>query len=866
MARLFPAVRALGFRRGKSKGLFVESVVVTERADHVEGLELRSPVEVTRDTVRFFNDFERELKWSLAHEVIENSRRVSAEDCDALGALERLRRFACAERGGAEPGGEQANDLLSVRRPEGQNDPSQSAKEYSFISKEGESQRSAPPFKAKPEKDFSSDSQPSALGAEALARALRNRKRRVLPEQAVFLSDWEQFTTRVKAHIAEKKLNKLRGDVARQRSQLVFALRGDSPELPRPVVESALERCIWKEEVLRKLVSEKVSSVEDFEWKKQPKYLLIKAFLPMDEAEPPREARHPVRTFNLFFSLGSLTLEYGFELLPEGRAHRLSSLGFLNVFREKTFVALANCLKFCRPGLLVNDRFAQNSVLALGQFCGLPVTVSPAAPNGRSLAEYSDFLIKCLEFGGLHLFQGLERKTNAEFLEAVLHVLEMIEEAVGLNKPSLELFDTSVSLSRQFLFVGVFDGTGPRLAPLSREHLSRLRGRFREISVSRLDLEGVLQLLFIKKGFSTGQALASKLFVLVNELEELARLSGADWAVDAGILLESLDQLDMSPGDHSSEQEKVLEVVNCFWLKRVGLEQKLHKAFSKEAQTVLSRGLRSQTKIKERIEFELENITGSDSENLQVYSRVLKDLRVAYGFAEEKAPLVKAAAPEERQFQKAPIEKMYRTEGTNRLEIRVRHSKRVQSNAQPTGSAPEPETEEELRDQLLENLQRPGNLLKLCGQATDDRAIVLVGEVFSGKSRTLRDFQRLVDSRRGGKTRVARVFPGVHNFEELFGDSGGACFEAGQSGERKADEGLRSAARAAEVDSEDEAGAKDCRLTRLQTQNGVRAEGTRGTGARRAEPGESQEQRRAAGQAAALAAPEPVPAATGARA
>lgn len=832
MTRLYPGVRSVVFRRAKSKALFVDAVIVRERTDHIERLQLHTPVEVLRNTVRFFNEFERQLKWSLEHVIVRHSRRVSTAQHETLSALEYLKLFVSSTgTTSAEQieGGTDENLLtVQLKGLETSENVSQSQQEYSLMSKEPESQASMSVFNQKPEKEYSSDSERTTFDAEILRKELRLAKRRVLPEQVIFLSDWEKFTTRVKHHIAEKKLNKLRGEVNKQRVQLVSALREDKTSLPRPLVESAIERSIWKEEILKRLLQNKVQSSDDFEWKKHPKYFVIRANTILEENDSKDEAPAPRRSYNLFVSLGSLTVEYGFELLSAEGAHGLSSLGVLNAFRDRSFVMMANCLKFRRPSLVVNDRFIENSVLAFGQLCGLPVIISAPCAEGRSLAEYSDFLVKSLEFGGVHLFKGLEQDVCAEFLESVLSVLELVEETFTFNKNSMELFDQSINISKHFLFVGAFNGSRHGLRPPCQEHLTRLRNRFREVSVSRFELVPLLELVFAKKNFSTGSALANKLFVLVNELEQQARLARVDWTVDVGLLLDALNLLTLSNGDHAAEQEAVLETVSRHWLKRVGLRRKWERTFLKEAQQVLSRALRSQSEIKERIEFELENMTGSHSENLLTYNQAIENLKAAYGLPAQNDQSTDLRPKPTMLAETNGHEKMYKTSVSNKLNSQSQDPKRVQSNMQQTGTNVQSQssTEEDalhMREQLVDCFRRRDNLFKMKGQGEDRRPIVLVGDVFAGKSRTLSNFQRLVDSRRGGKTRVTRVFPGAHAFDELFGQNARAeTIQEGPADDNKMLQELlkhrsRVASREPDPDSDHESGARHCKSHQISS-------------------------------------------------
>jgi hypothetical protein len=752
-------------------------------------LELNESIEVIKDTTRFFNNFEIELRTSLTNLLINNFNKMSIETYNSLSAADYLSLFLYSnENINLSSGTENVkqnsqNNLLQPKKSEFNSSADFSTsqnKEYSLISKDvEESHKSIILYNKKMEKEFLSESNKTTLDSNNLKKELRSMKQKILPEQIIFLNDWENFTTAIKNHIQEKKLNKLRGEILKKKNELINILKENNFNLPKRMIENAIERYIWKEEILKQLVMKKISTIEDFEWKKQPKYHIVEIYNNENEEKIiSEESKNESKNFKLFFTLGDLTMEYGYELLPSGESCKLSSLGFLNVFRDKCFLTFSNCLKMKKSSLIINNKFIENTVLAFGQFCGLPITISSPQNEGRSLSYYSDFLIKCLEFGGLHLFKGLEREMNPEFLDAIMNILELVEDAFNLNKQSLELFDQSINISKRFLFIGNFDGSNTRLKTPSKEHLTQLKTRFREVSIYKLELTDLLKLIFIKKGFSTGESLANKLFVLINELEELADLTKSQWSVDIKSFLSCLDHLYISNGDHSIEHEKVLDVINKYWFKQIGLSSKQYKEFYKEAQTILLRKLNSQTEIKERIEFELENISVSESGSLQMFNQVINDLTAAYGFDKNKAISKKIFANKMSNSKNQQFEKVYKTTEVNKLESQTKIMKRIQSNDKKINEEVDQDSqfiteEDNLKNKeiILECLKQSDNLLKMKGQEKDMRPIMICGEVFSGKSQTLANFQRIIDSERKGKTRVTRIFPGVHDFDDLFGKS-----------------------------------------------------------------------------------------------
>ena len=769
--------------------MFIDSVIVNEKKTFIECIKLNKVVEVVKETIQFFNQFDNELNSTLVNLVIKNSMKLSIESYKPMESEKYLDLFTYSNDNillnqvSVQETYLSQNELLNVNNKNTNNNEFASKSTYkdnSFISKDqNESQKSLIIFNKQIEKEFSKDSDTTIIDSIMILKDLRASKLRIMPEQVIFLNDWENFTTDIKHHILEKKLNKLKGEIGRKKSDLVSLLQTDSCDLPRRVLENAMERFIWKEEILKQLVLKKIITSEDFEWKKHPKYHIIEIFNNSDTNEKKsiyNSNSNDSRSFKLFFSINDLMMEYGFELLPVTQSGGLSSLGFLNVFRDKCFVSLSNCIKNNKQCLLVNDRFAENTVLAFGQFSGLPLTVSLPRKEGRSLGEYSDFLLKCVEFGGLHLFKGLERESNPEFITGIIKIFDLIEGAINRNQYSLELFDQSVSISKRFVFVGSFDGTHQSVRTPSEEYMSQLRNRFREVSISKLDLFTLLKFLLVKKGFQTAETIANKLFIIICELEEMVKVSKQAWGIDIKLLLQSLNNLKMSSGDHNIEQERIWEIVNEFWLRKIGLKKKEHKLFVKEVHQILSRQLKSQTKFKERIEFELGNNSLSDIESNQNYNKIIKDLTVAYGLdtPDQNKDKYYRKKSQGSSFNKG--DRVYKTMKVNRINSESKMIRKIQSIDRHVGLG-EIEEDNQLKDEnnaknrekIIDCFQASNNLLKLFGQEEDRRPIMVCGNVYSGKSQTLASFQKIIDNKRGGKTRVARIFPEVHQFDELFG-------------------------------------------------------------------------------------------------
>ena len=79
ITRLFPGIASLSFRRTKGKALYVHSVILRETENYMECVQLLNPVEVSKDTIRLFNEFEQELRASLVTLTINNSTKLSIE-------------------------------------------------------------------------------------------------------------------------------------------------------------------------------------------------------------------------------------------------------------------------------------------------------------------------------------------------------------------------------------------------------------------------------------------------------------------------------------------------------------------------------------------------------------------------------------------------------------------------------------------------------------------------------------------------------------------------------------------------------------------------------------------------------------------
>lgn len=792
ITRLFPGIASLSFRRTKGKALYVHSVILRETENYMECVQLLNPVEVSKDTIRLFNEFEQELRASLVTLTINNSTKLSIELYKETLPSEYLKMFTYSDPhrsnliGGdseQEPKDDVHLDVKKNSKFEKSFDASASQnREVSFFSKEqNDSNKSLLAYKKKPEDaKFPVDLDSRSINSINIMSDLRQTKLRVMPEQVIFLNDWENFTADVKNHIQEKKLNKLRGEMGKRKADLLSELKNEDSSLPRKVLENSIERCIWKEEILRELVLRKVGSVEDFEWKKQPRYHTVEIFNNAENEDKKfvyNLDSEEARVFKLYFSLGELTMEYGFELLPARMMSSLSALGFVNLFKDKCFVTLSNCLKAHQQCLLLNDRFVHQTVLSFSHFSGLPLTISQPQHQGRSLNGYSDFLLKCIEFGGLHLFEGLERRANLEFLNGVIKMLSLVEDSLRQNQKSIEMFDQSINISKKFLFVGAFNGIEKIDPTPSLEYVSHLRNKFRKISVCKLDLNFLLRLILLKKGFSTSESLAKKLYIIFEEIKECVKVNEEAWGLHLRRVLGSLGELPMSNGDHSNEQELVFQVIRIKWLKSLGLKHKEFNSKLKEVDQILSRQLGSNTEIKERIQINVEEQLALELESKAKYQNILGKLKTAYGLGEQGK--AKAARKKTMEIGRKQNGKIFKTIDANLSKEDSRVVRRIQSNEKKTAKRhsidDSPFTTEETnmrnKERFVDNFQTTDNLLKVFDKQEDRRPILLCGQVGSGKSTLLGDFRKLVDQQKGGKTRVVRLFPEVHETQDLFGKS-----------------------------------------------------------------------------------------------
>ena len=770
----------MGFERSRrSRRLVVDFVVLGEGPRFIQQVMLDQQVELSKNTTQFFCRLEEVIKFSLAkrfYNICEKRNKIIANGPEGYDWM----RYFCETKGVAEE-----EDISVDKNPSIANETHLKVGDFtsmggSAMSKEGKGFETSLISREEEgmEKETLIMRSRKRTNGDLLSglRDLRNKvsmelqshlrgaKELAVPEQIMFLADWQEFTARAEIHIEEKKLSKLKKECKKRQTQLIRVWnRADQSEVPRAQIESALERAIWQEEIVAKIQSKKISDPSAFEWAAQPKYHVVDSV----RSETAEHVSESPGYDTLLFSVCDSEIEYGFEPMTLSSVRNLAATGLLNVFREELFINFAFQFTSRSRCVLTGDVCPRNAALTFATFAGAPLTISGRDQGPRNLHSYLDFLVQSIEFGGVHLFEGLERPMAPEFMSAVCKTLDMLSQAVNRNQLTVELFDRSIEIPKGFLFIGGFDSSSAAPSRLRESPLLNLRNQFRELTCLNFDSQKLIQMILTKNGFSKAKELAPKVRLLFESISERVLLSDQKRKLNLRSLLVVMKDLQRSRVEFSNESSVLRETFLKSWIPTLNLSESEASEVTAEVNLYFE-------SIKEKQDDQINSLhrdikaKSKEKDGLAEFKETLSTLKKVYGIP---LPSVRRSGSRALASEDDPAAAIdFRTFTKNTLdspEDQFKISEFKENELETLREEPEIRTSAQ---EMIQQLDGQANLLRPFGASLAPRPIVLVGQTFTGKSKLLRELRASLDSERGGHTRVMRLFPGVLDFTDLFGD------------------------------------------------------------------------------------------------
>ncbi|DBA90074.1 TPA: hypothetical protein ACH3X2_004335 [Trebouxia sp. C0005] len=331
-----------------------------------------------------------------------------------------------------------------------------------------------------------------------------------MPSQVLCLASAIRFTQQAEQAIEAGKLSSLQAELKQQLAEYTAA-DWEGYRVMQLKIQALVLDLIHHIDVVEALISERVSSSDDWGWVKQLRYY--------------RTGRTGATA--LVVKMAGAALDYSWEY--QGNAPKL----VYTPLTDRCYLTLTQGITLGYGGNPYGPAGTgkTESVKALGQALARQVLVfnCDGEFDFKSVGRIFMGLVKCGAWGCFDEFNRLEE----DVLSAVSQQIQLIQGAIKARQPSVELMGRSIDVNCN---AGIFVTMNPAGKGYGgRSKLpDNLKALFRSVAMTLPDNEIIAEVLLLSNGFASAKELGRKLVALFGLAQQLlSRQQHYDWGLRA---------------------------------------------------------------------------------------------------------------------------------------------------------------------------------------------------------------------------------------------------------------------------------------------------------------------------------------------